>query len=336
MYINKTAHIIRKVFRQKEKLNILCAPTHERFEGNLAKTGHQFYGLRGPHIKDWKECYHPIPSNYTVFNINLKDEQVPPHLVFDLVLSQNKFGQFQMLAPIANALDIPLVSLEHTAYMPFWDQKMKEQVHSMRGTRNVFITEWSLKSWDWKVDPTTVVIPHAVDASIFDKGQAERKNHILVVGNDYIGRDGVLNFSQYKRVVLDNKLPTRAVGDTPGLSLPAKDVYDLVNEYQTSRIFLNTHHISPMPMSLLEGMACGCACVSINASAVSSYIEHGKNGFLYNTDQEAYEYVTMLLNDEGLSKKFGEEAINTIKEKCNLNRFIQQWNKVFYESLDIN
>jgi hypothetical protein len=329
MYINEVAQITRKVFRPKDKLNILCVPTHERYEGSLAKTGHNFYAMRYEGVKDWRTDYGPIPENYTIFSKHRGDDQIPTHITFDAVLSQNRFGQYQTLAKIAYHLNLPLICLEHTAFMPFWDNNMKQQVHQMRGNYNIFITDWSLQSWDWEDKDDTFIIEHCVNTDNFKPTTEERNNYILTVGNDYIGRDYVLNFSQYKRVVLDHQLPARPIGDTPGLSKPAKDVNELIQEYQSARIFFNTHHISPIPTSLLEAMACGCAVVSIDSCAIPQYIEHGKNGFLYHTDEEAYYYLTLLLEDRELAARIGLAARMTILEKCNESRFIQDWNNIF-------
>lgn len=332
MYVNEVANLTRRVFRDSNNLNILCVPTHERYETSLAKTGHNFYAMRYPGVKDWKPEYSPIPSNYTIYSLSKGEDQIPHHHEFDLVLSQNKFGQFQVLAQIARQLNIPLVSLEHTAFMPYWDKYKKAELQQMRANANVFITDWSLQSWDWEDKQDTYVITHCVDTNLFSPLIVlPKKNYILTVGNDYIGRDYVLNFSQYKRVVLDNRLPARPVGDTPGLSKASANLEELVSEYQAARIFFNTHHISPMPTSLLEAMSCECACVSIDSCAISQYIKHGENGFLYKTDQEALEYLQLLLRDEKLATKLGQAARQTIIEKCDLNRFVSEWNNVFHK-----
>lgn len=36
-----------------EALNILTAPTHERWESSLALTGHRFWAVRSGNVKDW-------------------------------------------------------------------------------------------------------------------------------------------------------------------------------------------------------------------------------------------------------------------------------------------
>jgi glycosyltransferase involved in cell wall biosynthesis len=329
MRINPTSSITRSATRKAgEKLNILTAPTHERYESGLAQTGHNFYAIQGEHIKDWKEVYAPKPDNYTVLN----GKELPPHVDFDLVLSQNKFGQFQQLSELARALHLPILSVEHTLPHPGWGPDYINATQQMRGQLNVFITDYSVEKWQWQDLGDTMVIGHMVDHTIFFPmlhGAYERQNRILTVANDYIGRDWCLDFRRYKRVCLDKGLPVRPVGDTQGLSKPAKDTTELVGEYNSSRIFLNTAHVSPIPTSLLEAMACGCAVVSCNACAIPNYIQHGVNGLLYSNDKEMADNLNLLLNDEELAEKLGRAARQTILEKCSERRFLEQWNTAF-------
>ena len=77
---------------------------------------------------------------------------------------------------------------------------------------------------------------------------------MLKVANDFVGRGNILGYDLFRRVT--DGLPVRIVGETPGLSLPAKDLDDLINEYQTSRISINTAHMSPVPYSVLESSCC--------------------------------------------------------------------------------
>ena len=331
MFINPIGNILERS-TDKQIYNCLTACTHERYESSLAKTGHNFYAYmkQGVFKPGWNENFAKRPNNYHLLNNELGDEQIPNWLDFDVILSQNKFGQFQILSQIAKINNVPLISVEHTACMPFWPEQQRRSLRDMRGHINVFITDWSLNSWGWEDRGDTVIIPHCVDTDLFKYNPSIiRKNHILEVANDYIGRDYVLNFSQFKRVVIDNQLPYRAVGDTKGFSEAPKNVDNLILEYNSSRIFMNTHHISPIPTSLLEAMSCSCAVVSCKTCAVPDYIEHGVNGFVYNSDKEAFDYLQLLLHDEDLATKLGTAARKTIEEKCKVSRFVDQWKQVF-------
>lgn len=325
--IRPTQNIIHKVFN-KDKLNILTGCTHESFETNLTKTGHNFYAFQHSSFKKWVSTYRLPPSNYHI----LPDGYLPNHISFDVVLSQNKFGQYQVLANLATRLHVPLISLEHTLPMPHWPAEQLLSMNMARGDWNVFISDMQIPAWKWKDNGDTQVITHAI-ADEFTPGNQTRKNIILTVANDYINRDWCLGYQQYKRIT--SGFPTFPVGDTQGLSKPAKNLEELINFYQTSSIFLNTAHVSPIPMSLLEAMACGCACVSVRASAIPEFIDHGVNGFLYDNDEEGRYYLQLLLNDKNLAKELGNNAAVSIREKCSLKRFVDEWNEIFEKTREM-
>lgn len=319
--ITAAARFTRKV----DHPNIATSPTHERQETCMCLTNANFYSFWRTGIKQWNTQFGAVPHNYHL--MYLLPEQFPIWLDIDLVLSQNKFGQLQYLAPIAQRLQIPLISMEHTLPVPHWRPIDIENVCKMRGNINIFIADFQLEAWNWKDRGDTFILRHCVENNLFKPGLQSRNNHILTVANDYIGRDMFLNFKQYQTVT--EGLPVYPVGDTPGLSQAAKNVTELVNAYQTSRIFLNTAHWSPIPTSLLEAMSCGCACVSCATCAIPDYIKDGENGLLARNDKEMKEKLLLLLNDEELATQLGNNARNTILDKCSPERYIEDLNNIF-------
>lgn len=322
-----TAYTRAATRKDGEPLNILTFPTHEAYETGLAKTGHNFYAYRADNIKNWETKYRPVPDNYTL----LPKDTLPLHVDLDLVLSQNKFGQFQIAYQIAKQLNLPLVSLEHTLPFPGWSQQKKDALSNMRGDLNLFISEYSIGKWGFVKNNNVDIIRHCIDIDTFHPveiyGDFEKDNHILSVVNDWINRDWCCGFSIWQRVT--QGLPTKVVGDTDGLSKPAGSVAELVRFYQNAKIFLNTSTISPVPTALLEAMACGCAVVSTETCMIPEIIENGVNGFMTNDEDKMKEYLVQLLGDDGLCEELGKNARQTILDKCHPDRFIQDWNNAF-------
>lgn len=320
--------ISRYLNRLKNKpINILTGPTHEAYETTLSKTGFNFYALQAGNFKHWNEKFRPCPDNY----ILLKSSSIPRWLDIDVVLSQNKFGQYQVLAPIAQKLGVPLISLEHTLPVPAWDYQTRQAVKNMRGHLNVFISDYSINEWGFdKNDESVRVIEHGIDVDKFTPGDKTRKNIVTSVVNDWKNRDWCCGYNLWESTI--QGLPFKVLGDNPGLSQPAKSVNDLVDTYQTSRIFYNTSLISPVPSVLLESMACGCAVVSTPTCMIPSIIEHGYNGLLGNTPQELRQHLETLLNNEELANELGRNARKTIEERFNSNRFIQDWKNLILEA----
>jgi glycosyltransferase involved in cell wall biosynthesis len=320
-----------KIDINNQRINTICAPTHERTEGHFQHLNCDFWAWMktGVFKPGWNIKFNPIPSNYHLLDERLGENQLPDWVTPHICLSQNKFGQFGVLSQLSQRYQIPLINYEHTEKMPWWSKDQLRQLNEMRGNINVFIAKSQMENWEWEDRNDTILIRHCVDTDLFSPDNVERQNHVLTVGNDYIGRNVVLDFQRYKRVVLDRGIKYRAVGDTKGFSEAPPNVKALVKEYQSSRIFFNSHNISPIPTSLLESMSVGCAVLSCKTCEIPYYIQHGENGFLYSSDEEAIKYLDLLLHDKNLCEKLGRAARQTIIEKCNVNRFTEQWNEAF-------
>lgn len=314
--------IIKPPTRDETKpLKILTSFTHESWETGLCKTGHQFYSFFAKGLKRWNYS-RPLPNNYHALPDNTIGDGD-----YDLVFSQTKFGQFQGLKPLADRLHLPIICIEHTDRMPHWTDRDMEELKSMRGNINIFITEYSRARWGWTPDEAEV-IRHGIDTNTFTMSSSvERVPRILSVVNDWINRDVICGFTTWKNVT--RGLPVFPVGDTKGFSSQSSSMEELVKYYQSSRVFINTSLYSPIPTALLEAMACGCAVVSTNNCAIPEAIKHGVNGFLSNDIKELRGYCELLLNDEELANKMGENARKTILEKFSEPVFIEKWKDVF-------
>ena len=323
--------ILRNSIRCKnEKLNVLVGATHEAYETNLAKTNCTFYALDHPSFKKWNSKFRKPPENYILLG-----DKLPPNVDFDLVLSQNKFGQFQVLSEVARQYGLPLLSCEHTLPAPWWNEEQLRQCREMRGKYNLFISEYSLKGWGWENRNDTGVVHHAIDSDMFKPNQdLQRENVCLSVVNDWINRDVFCGFNIWKQIVDKHKIPVKVFGDTPGLSRPTNSIEELRDVYQSSRIFLNTSTISPIPTVVLEAMSSGCAIVSTATCMIPEIIEHGKNGFISNDIDELGEYCKLLMNDEELATKMGLAARQTIIDRFNLQQFLNTWEDAFQRVLN--
>ncbi len=330
--MNSVANIIRSVNRTKP-YNIITFPTHERYETNLCHTGHRFVSLRGQGIKDWNDKYAKRPSNYTLCRRS-EDQTVesylqclPADIECDLILSQQKFGQAQVAMPLSQILGVPLVMLEHTWPLTEWPKSRLAQLKQMRGDVNLFISSQSRAAWGWS-DTEASVVTHGIDSDLFSPCESiPRELKILSVVNDWVNRDYACGFSIWREVT--SGLPVRPLGDTPGLSVAPSCVEQLIYEYRSNAIFVNTSIQSPVPMSLLEAMSCGMAVVSTDNCMLADVIEDGVNGFRTNDKSLMRKRLVDLLNDEGMRIELGRKARTTILTKFSLQNFVSSWNKVF-------
>lgn len=302
-----------------EPLNILTSPTHERWESSLALTGHRFWAVRAGNVKDWNASYAPVPDNYHVLS---RDAMPPDHVTIDLVLAQNRFGQYQLLEPLARRLHAPLATVEHTTVMPTWPAWYVEKMKAMRGHANAFITATSRKAWGWAPWEADV-LPHGIDSGLFRPDDGPRRPVLLSVVNDWINRDVPCGYRYWQEATTG--LPVRPVGNTPGLSLPADGVGGLAEEYRRAMVFVNTSQHSPVPMALLEAMSSGCAVVSAATCEVPEVITDGVNGLLCRSPAEMRAKCSMALADPSLCERLGREARKTVQERFSMERFVDNW-----------
>ena len=331
--------IIREAKRvEGEPLNILTFVAHERYEPSLCETGHNFYSVITEGTRYWHTEYAPIPPNYTIFR-----DEIPHHILsdIDLIISHNPFVHI----PLAHKLhlSVPVINIFHTMPPPGWNsQNIPADAKSMLDwcDEHVFISEFNKLAWGYNRGE---IIHHGIDTNQFclptcgcdDYGHSygcggnpKRNKRILTVANDYINRDWCLGFGIWKAIAPD--LPMYPIGATPGLSKPAESLEHMIDIYQTSQVFLNTSTASPIPMSLLEAMSCGCACVSAATCMIPDIIEDGINGYLCPPHKpEMFKHRCQhLLDHPSEAEMMGYNARETIKSMFGLKRFTDEFNEV--------
>jgi len=317
----RTAQILSRVGEPKQKLNILTFDTHERYQSQMAKTGHNFYAFQAEQMKTWDERFASKPPNY----YTLPNNTVYNGLDIDIILSQSKFGQYQAAKKIQQVLQVPLLCLEHTTPNSDWTEEKKQGLSECFSEHNVFITDFSARQW--RCPATYSVIPHSVDTHVFDTTKGARNFKVLSVVNQFSQRDYCCNYEGWKRIV--EGFDYLLIGDNPGLSSPANGIQHLADIYRSSLIFLNTSTHSPLPTSMLEAMACGCAVVTTATCGIPEVIENGVNGFISNDENELRGKIQYLLDNPAQARAMGERARETITRDFSEKVFINNWNQTF-------
>ena len=108
---------------------------------------------------------------------------------------------------------------------------------------------------------------------------------------------------------------------------------DMEHEYMTSSLCVLTSRYEGFPVVLQEAMGCGLPCVSFNCPSGPRYIiSDGEDGFLVDDgDIAAFaEKVFLLMDDEGLRRRFGRSA------KEHMGRYskeviMAQWQELFQQ-----
>jgi hypothetical protein len=316
--------------KQGEPLNILAMPIHERVQSNLCKTGHQFWALRLPNLKDWNTSFAKVPDNFVLLDRSKSPlEQLPANVEFDLVMSEHKFGAYQVLHQIANRLQVPLLSIEHTLPHPGWAPHVVQDCKRMTAHLNVFISDFSRDAWGYSPQEA-VVVHHGVNTDLFSPATISKQNYVLSVVNDASSpeRAWCIGFEFWKEMIAG--LPWNHLGTSKdGFSKPADGVADLVKHYRECAVFVDTAQASPIPTVLLEAMSSGAICVSRGNAMVPEVITDGYNGFIRSEPQAMRELVQDILANPSRYDYVKHNARQTILERFSLPRYVADWNRIF-------
>ena len=326
----------RSKIERGNKLNILCAPTHERFSECLAATGHNFYLFCDPVFKQpyWDHQYATLPENIILLDESLGPYQIPSWLDIDILLAQNRWGQIQLFKELQQQYHIPLIFLEHTIPNDCTDEQIRGAAKN-RGDINVFLWHYSERAW-LAQEYENRIIPHGMDHEFWSPNNksVDQKNQVVFsCVNDWIKRDEFCGWNLYQQSI--SGLPVLIKGKTPGVSVPAKDTNELRKFYRNSRVFLNTSLVSSLPMSLIEAALCECACVSTSTCAIPELFTDGHDCIFANTPDEINAACKLLLQDDELATRLGKVARETVIQKLSVQSFVDKWNDVFYDAVDL-
>lgn len=315
---------------KKTKYKILTFPTHEGYQSLLDKTGHEFYMLTGPNLKGWDHHTRPLPPNHYLLS-HWNNTKVFEDI--DLVLIQSRDFQYELGRSIAQQHNIPVVQIDHTQPPYGANHKQIKLIKQRTSENHVYITNFSRDAWG---DHDKVVIPHGIDQSIFSpKTQSEYLVDFgtgVSVVNQFANRDVFCGWNIWKEIT--QYIPVRLFGENPGISKSINNAHELATNLKQCRFFLNTSQWSPVPLSLLEAMACGLPIVTTAKQEIPNIIKNGHNGLMSDDPKELIDHCKTLIEDPGYARYLGDNAAKTIKEKFSLESFVNNWNNVFKSAVE--
>lgn len=309
---------------------------------DLVDTNPQF-SSRNPinHYKQSQKFLAELSEGYDIFVAIMHG--VPP-------FSHAKKGALICLFPTPTApyvkpyggVDLRLALKRPARYLyQSWAWKKRMESYQIKTAISDFSGSWAKKRWG--IDCEIVYPP--VDVS-FDR--VEKEKMILSVGRFAIKGDGHTKKQEemlgvYNRLNGERPLDWRyfcvgGLGVTPGhkayfeelsaIAAPSGaqlvaniDRGELKRLYERASIFWhaagygenqNTHpiYVEHFGISTVEAMAAGCVPVVINKGGQPEIVQHGVNGFVWETLDELRDYTTRLINDDALRLKMSEAARN--------------------------
>jgi hypothetical protein len=319
----KITHSIINRVDPDRTIRVVGAFAHERFDSNLSLIPNfEFYSMSFEHARPWDKRKAPWPDNYFMAKsdvLNYRD--------FDYVICENPLAHYSSLKPIAMQLNLPIINIWHTNCPGSWSKADWDRC-PFKDDINVFITEYNELIWTGQSGDHHV-IDHCIDTELFATAEMlgkERQNCIFNMVNDFANRSQEHGLGLFKH--LTEGLPVKLLGNSPGISEPARDLDHLVEEVATSSIFLSSSLSSPLSMSILEAASCGLALVLTSCSGNPDYFsEHNAFMFSPHRPQDGKEYLIKLLQDKDLRDEYGKRARATV-EKLTVERFVTKWEQI--------
>ncbi len=249
-------------------MKILTLHTHESYQYELAKTGHEFYHLQNAEFSaNWGTSTRPLPENIKYINEDSLDVSK-----IDLIMSHT-FSQNMFLRKWIK--DKPTIHLEHTAPQIKISQ-------NILANQIVYITKYSKKQWN-REKTKDIVIRHGLDINEWPLTK-QTDERVLTMVNSFKLRDWCCGFSLYKEVT--KNIPNVIVGwnnsDITPMPIPTTSFANAKEIKSSNYVYLNTSLHSPVPMSLLEAMACGMSVVTTSNCELPYYVQNKENGIISN------------------------------------------------------
>lgn len=96
-----------------------------------------------------------------------------------------------------------------------------------------------------------------------------------------------------------------------------QDLLNLINSFD---LYLQTSLWEGLPISILEAMALRKPVVATNVIGNKDTVDDGKNGYLFDSEEEAVEKLNILYNNIELKNKMGESSYEKCRELFNKER----------------
>jgi len=308
-------------------LNLLDFSCHPGHQYELSKLSHSFYYLRENLTYDWRVNTRPQPYNcYFINTANPND--------FDLIIAHNgrqvrqvkKWKETGVLTK-----DIPLIYIFH--FQPSGgNDEIEDMAKKLEGYHLVFNSYDSQKSWGMP-NPSQRTIIHGFDQDEWHKWRGGI-NGVLTVAGRMGDRPQVTGYPFWKDVVTGLDCEKLVMGSKwekmrrweKKIVKHSRDWDDLKETMASYDVYFSPTKESPFPRARSEAFVTGMPIVTTPDHNVNLYVSHGIDGFITDDEDEAVDYINLLLSDKKLRKRFSKNAREKAREVLSIDRFLKEWN----------
>ena len=311
------------------RLKILTWHTHGAYLYYLTQAPHDFYVLSKP----GRPPGYGGRGGHLPWGDNVRDLPVEEarHQRLDLILFQDDpqylEDQHRYLSSAQRRL--PRIYLEH-------DPPREHPVDTRHIVTDpevllVHCTAFNRLMWDNGDVPTRVVEHGVLAPKATYSGELARG---LVVINNLAKRGRRLGLDVFLET--RNKIPVDLVGmgseESGGLGeVQHAELPAFAARY---RFLFNPIRYTSLGLAVIEAMMVGVPVVALATTEMVTVIRDGVNGFIDTEPARLVESMQALLEDPALARSLGDEARRTARERFGIERFVADWNRVFYEAVD--
>lgn len=135
----------------------------------------------------------------------------------------------------------------------------------------------------------------------------------------------------------DDRTKFESMAQKDGVNIIFTGFTDEVPAYLSATdIYLSTSRWEGLPYALIEAQSLGIPIVATNVVGNNEVVENDKNGFLFESAQQACRDIEILLNDEKIYGKMQGEALLNFKNKFEIRVAIGKMKQIYKELSQIN
>lgn len=246
-------------------------------------------------------------------------------------------------------VDIPVISSERIDPHFFGKAKGFMRWVLLRRTAHLVVQTQQIKSFYSKaLQKRTTIIPNPVTDKVFDIQPVEKQDRLIAVGRLAYQKNYPMMFEAFKRLM--DEFPSYQLviyGDGPQreeleFQVSSGKIQDrvvlagrtekVIEEMNSSRVFLMTSDYEGMSNAMLEALCVGLPIITTEVSGARDLVENGVNGFVTKPRdvEEFTKAIRKVLSDKELMERM--EVNNKNKAKAyQKDHIVDQWESLIQQ-----
>jgi len=305
--MNTISSILRRAIKNDKPANVLTFFYNGRFDIELAKTGHQFYGILNLSCYDW-----PAIKKIQADNLHYILPEHVHDIDYDLILINHRTQNQDTIRQICTGLQVPTLMIDH-------DYNIENAYTIFTKRQSTPFTSISTLDVIAKQMGSNYTIPYGIQ-----KLEPKEKDIDVLVTGSFLKEDyHVLNniAQKFKNC--------RIVGKNPGFEKSEHiDSYEeYLDLFARSKIYVNLATQFNIPHDLLWAYGSGCAVVTTTTVVTQEFLKHGVNCLTEGSFEGINGMIDTLLKDDKQRQSLVSNSSELLTQ-FDYNKFLQSWTDI--------